>query len=612
MLFDFLTSTIAPVFYKLLFMSVTALVVGVIIMLIRRFADKKLSPFWKYALWVVVLAALILPWRPQSNLSMMNNTERLQEVSFREEYETARIEYRDAQIVHIGDRIRAPEPSEQLLEIKAKADSLHIKTLIFDSIIPAVWLFGTIGFGLFMLLGWLQLKRKIKRSIVHNETDRYSDILQKCKERLNIPRYVAIVLQSHVKTPALFGVFRPKIILPDYSADMSDENLEYIILHELSHLKRGDSFVNALLLTLQTVYWFNPLTWALFEFIREDMEVANDSAVLKSMEKDEQKAYSLSLVEVLAKYSNPKIMPKLLCMVDSEKNIERRITMIKLGEFFKRRKLIIAVAGMLVIAITATLFLTSGASGFSTANWEVYNFADENFDGVFFECNDSQYNPEYIFIDAQLMNNKMEHNLQHGGHTSYYLAKQTKNDWRVVPYKKGIFPSYDLVFNLEPGESYSFTIEPEMFSGKLDEGVYRIFTSIWFHNAEGTEERHTIWAEFKIDKKAPKQETSALSADWIGNPGGKEMTLDDLREIAKTITELSLKELIHEYGCVNVSSGNGYNMLFSCKVGSLQVIADSNYKIRRMTFKLQEADMSLDLLTETKHLEDYINGIYFT
>ena len=610
MLFDFLTSTIAPVFYKLLFMSVTALVIGVIVMLIRRFADKKLSPFWKYALWIVVLAALVLPWRLQSNLSVMNNTERLQEVSFRADYETAKIEYQDAQIAHIGGSFKIPEPSEQLLETKAKVDSLHIKTLIFDSIIPAVWLFGTLGFGLFMLLGWLQLKRKIKGSIVQNETKRYLDILQKCKKRLNIARYVAVVFQSHVKTPALFGVFRPKIILPDYSADMSNENLEYIILHELSHLKRGDSFVNALLLALQTVYWFNPLTWVLFKFIREDMEVANDSAVLKNMEKEEQKAYSLSLVEVLAKYSNPKIIPKLLCMVDSEKNIERRITMIKLGEFFKRRKLIIAISGVLVIAITATLFLTVGASGFSTANWEVYSFADEKFDEVFFECSASQYNPEYVFIDAQLMNNKMEYTLQHGGHTSYFLAKRTENDWRVVPYKKGTFPSYDLVFNLEPGESYSFTIEPKMFSGKLDEGVYRIFTPIWFHNADGTEERHTIWAEFEIDKNAPKQETSALSADWIGNPGGKEMTLDDLREIAKTIPELSLKELIHEYGCVNVSNGNGYNMLFSCKAGSLQVIADSNYKISRMTFKIQEADMALDLLTEAKHLDDYINGKY--
>ena len=116
MLFDFLTSTIAPVFYKLLFMSVTALVIGVIVMLIRRFADKKLSPFWKYALWIVVLAALILPWRPQSNLAVMNNTESIRNISFREEYETAQNEYRFRAAVESNHE----NPSAQYIEAKAK------------------------------------------------------------------------------------------------------------------------------------------------------------------------------------------------------------------------------------------------------------------------------------------------------------------------------------------------------------------------------------------------------------------------------------------------------------------------------------------------------------
>jgi hypothetical protein len=130
------------------------------------------------------------------------------------------------------------------------------------------------------------------------------------------------------------------------------------MLHELSHYKRRDGFLNALLLALQTVYWFNPLTWGLFMLIRQDMELANDAAVLKNMNADEKKQYSLSLVEVLASYGQPTLMPKLLCMVDSEKNIERRIKMIKLGEFFKKRKLIIAIASLLVIGVAGTLFLT--------------------------------------------------------------------------------------------------------------------------------------------------------------------------------------------------------------------------------------------------------------
>ena len=84
---------IAAVFYKLLYMSVTALVLGVVTMLIRRFADRRFSPFWKYAMWMLVIAALLVPWHPQSKLAVMNNTERLQEVAFRAEYEAAQSDY---------------------------------------------------------------------------------------------------------------------------------------------------------------------------------------------------------------------------------------------------------------------------------------------------------------------------------------------------------------------------------------------------------------------------------------------------------------------------------------------------------------------------------------
>ncbi len=352
---------IAPIFYKLLYMSITAFVVGIIIVLIRRFADKRFSPFWKYAMWVLVLVALVIPWRPQSPLAVMHTTERIQQISFRTEYETARTEYFEAYQSLSGD-IVSPESSEQAIEAKAHVDSLHVKTLIFDGLLPSLWLLGVAVIGLFMLYSGLRLGRKIRISTIPFETNRYETTLQSCKNKLGMKRWVRIIMQSYVKTPALFGFFRPKIILPEYAESLSDRHLEYVILHELYHLKRGDSMINTLLLALQTVYWFNPLTWLFFKFIREDMELANDAAVLKGMDAENQKEYSLSLVEVLAGTGKPALAPRLLCMVDSEKNMERRINMIKLGEFFKRRKWVIAVTGMLVIAVTAALFLTVGAT----------------------------------------------------------------------------------------------------------------------------------------------------------------------------------------------------------------------------------------------------------
>ncbi|MCL2013545.1 MAG: M56 family metallopeptidase [Oscillospiraceae bacterium] len=610
-----IANTIAPIFYKLLYMSVTALVAGMIIMLIRRFADKRFSPFWKYTMWVLVLFALIMPWRPQSNLAVMNTTEKIQQISFYEEYNQAITEYQDAQIAHVGGKIIAPEPSEQVTEAKAKMNLLYIKTLIFDEIIPVAWLSGAILIALFMLFSGLRIGRKIRGSEISLETERYENILQSCKQRLGIKRRVQIVMQNYVKTPALFGLFRPKIILPEYVESLSDEHLEYVILHELSHLKRGDSIVNTLLLALQTVYWFNPLTWVLFKFIREDMELANDAAVLKGMNAEEQKEYSLSLVEVLVGYSKPALTPRLLCMVDSEKNMMRRINMIKLGEFFKRRRLIIAVCAAAIIAGTAILFLTASGGNFSTSNWEIYTFADENYKRVFFECNDSPYNPEYISIDAQLMNTQIKNGI--GYEEAFILVKQIGDEWKIVPFanKAKINPvSYDL----EIGSSFNYIITPEKLAVKLDEGQYRIVT--YLYPASQTPHmtatgwiRHTVWAEFKIDKNAPKQETFTIPSEWFGNSkwfgnfDDNEMTIDELREIVKNISELTMKDLM-KYCWINLSSDfRNYNALFSIEKGSLQVIADSDYIISRMDFKIKEADTALDLLKEPERFDDYFS-----
>lgn len=360
MLLLFLENVVAPIFYKLLYMSATALVVGVIILLIRRVGDKWFSPFWKYAIWGLMLVALLLPWRPQSDFAVMDNTEKIQDISFHTEYRQAQNEYQQASLVQAENALPDAPPA-QLLETKAAVDSLYIKTVIIDYSIPALWLCGAVMIGLFMAVSGLRLGRKIKKSSIAGQITRYESLLQSCKNKLGIKRRVRIVMQSHVKTPALFGLLRPQIILPDYAENLSDAHLQHVIMHELSHLRRADGVVNSLLLLLQAVYWFNPLTWFLFKYIREDMELANDAAVLKGMDTEKQKEYSRSLVAVLAGYDRPSLAPRLLCMMDSEKNMERRINMIKLSTFFRKRKWVIGVSAMLVILVTAALFLTAGA-----------------------------------------------------------------------------------------------------------------------------------------------------------------------------------------------------------------------------------------------------------
>lgn len=74
-----------------------------------------------------------------------------------------------------------------------------------------------------MLFSGLRLGRKINKSVISFESTRYATALLNCKQKLGVKGQVRIVLQSFVKIPALYGLFRPQIILPDYAENLHKE-----------------------------------------------------------------------------------------------------------------------------------------------------------------------------------------------------------------------------------------------------------------------------------------------------------------------------------------------------------------------------------------------------
>ncbi len=173
--------------------------------------------------------------------------------------------------------------------------------------------------------------------------------------------------------------------------------------------------------------------------------------------------------------------------------------------FRKPSQVIIFVAAALVIVLSIGFAANRVSDAINMDDWEAYNLLDENFEQVFFKCNDTPYNPEYIVISAQLMNNQNIQGLTCG--TYFTLVKQVGDTWKIVPFVDGTGFN-DFVYLLENGSSINYDIRPEMLAVKLDEGLYRIITDIYHHKIEGeAPEKHTVWADFVIDKNAPKQKT---------------------------------------------------------------------------------------------------------
>ena len=51
------------VFYNILYLSIIGSILGLIVLILRKTFDKKISPTWKFAMWLLVLISLLVPFR---------------------------------------------------------------------------------------------------------------------------------------------------------------------------------------------------------------------------------------------------------------------------------------------------------------------------------------------------------------------------------------------------------------------------------------------------------------------------------------------------------------------------------------------------------------------
>ncbi|MDR1674023.1 MAG: M56 family metallopeptidase [Oscillospiraceae bacterium] len=358
---------ISPVFYTLLFMSATALFIGIVVMALNKFTDKKISPSWKRVLWLCVLAALLIPFRPASPASVSGFIEPIKEVSYRQEYAEALNRLDRIMESNINGSTDEGEHNVNISSVQEEVNRLELKSLIFDTALPLIWLTGVIAVSLYLVIMKTRLCVLLKKNRISVPYARYYRLLKSAKKELNIKRHFRIIFQDFIKSPALIGVFNPQIVLPEYTLDMNEQDVKYAILHELSHYKRLDTVLNGLLLALYALYWFNPVILYFFKFIRQDIEMANDEYVLKSIGQEHQKSYSLALINMLGRMGKIPLTTEILCMADTSKNIERRIKMIKLNKIFTKNRLIIGSVSILLIILISLLFLTGKPQGADTA-----------------------------------------------------------------------------------------------------------------------------------------------------------------------------------------------------------------------------------------------------
>ena len=99
---------------------------------------------------------------------------------------------------------------------------------------------------------------------------------------LGIRRHVDILESVRVKVPLLAGMLRPVIIVPaGMVTNLPFSQVETIMIHELSHLKRKDYLVNIMQLFIEGVLFYHPAVWVISGLVRDEREHCCDDEVLR-------------------------------------------------------------------------------------------------------------------------------------------------------------------------------------------------------------------------------------------------------------------------------------------------------------------------------------------
>ena len=103
-----------------------------------------------------------------------------------------------------------------------------------------------------------------------------------------------VYLSDRVDSPALYGIFRPRIVLPRGWEERED--LTMILRHEQAHAHYLDNLWRVIAFVTAAIHWFNPLAWIFLRFALADMELFCDERVLRYMGDEERRVYARALV----------------------------------------------------------------------------------------------------------------------------------------------------------------------------------------------------------------------------------------------------------------------------------------------------------------------------
>ena len=162
--------------------------------------------------------------------------------------------------------------------------------------LPWLWAAGTLALSAALIVLYLRECRRMNEAIP-------LEAEQACRlrEEADIPGRARLLVSDRIVTPLVFGIVKPKIILPAFLTTDVSGRLKFVLAHEAVHVRRGDNLWKIVMMIAVCIHWFNPLVWIMYVLFTRDMELSCDEKVLSRFGEGAKREYARALVGLAEK-----------------------------------------------------------------------------------------------------------------------------------------------------------------------------------------------------------------------------------------------------------------------------------------------------------------------
>ena len=308
----------SELFLKIVNMSISASWVMVAVLALR-FCLKKAPKWVNVLLWGIVAARMVFPFSIESVLSLIPSAETISPTIMMEQ--SPSVQTGVPALNHVINPVISgsftPAPG-------ASANPLQI----WIPVLAGIWLFGIVALFLYSAVSYCRLRRKVCEAVILRDN---------------------IYQSENVCSPFVLGIIRPKIYLPYH---MDSREMDHVIAHEQTHIRRKDHWWKPLGFLLLTTHWFNPLMWLSYILLCRDIELACDEKVIRKMSNEQRADYTQALVAC----SVDRRLITACPLAFGEIGVKERVKSVM---NYKKPAFWIVLASVIVCAVIAVCFLTN-------------------------------------------------------------------------------------------------------------------------------------------------------------------------------------------------------------------------------------------------------------